>query len=179
MNELTKKKGFHITHNDADAVGCALVAALAYPELNLEESTYFCTIGPDPSEIIRSIFSENSIDEIGLIIISDISVDNEALALLDDARNKGVVVVGYDHHVTNTANQKYDWFVVDSERHYDDIRYGDKGYLQSATLLLAKKMHMLNKSSALDKVIDDINKKLGSNVVKKASLLTKSVSEKK
>ena len=52
MNELLTKKGFHITHNDADAVGCALVASLAYPELKLEDTTYFCTIGPEPSEVV-------------------------------------------------------------------------------------------------------------------------------
>lgn len=158
MKELLTKKGFHITHNDSDAVGCALVAALAYPELNLEDTTYFCTIGPGPSEAVRKIFETFTIDEIGLIIISDISVDDDALELLNDARSKGVVVVGYDHHVTNTANQKYDWFVVDSERHYDDMRYGKDGYLQSATLLMAKQLHMLNKSSALDKIVDDISR---------------------
>lgn len=108
-----KKHGIHITHNDADAIGCALVVAKMLEGLNLdfENNTYFCKIG-DQDETLLNVLDED-IKNYNLpeyIIISDISLNEETCEYLNDLSiQEGIKILSIDHHGTNKMYEKYDW----------------------------------------------------------------------
>ena len=115
------KYGIHITHNDSDAVGCALVAAFVYTEYNLENNTYFCS-ATGASEKLNKILDdiEKSGEHYpGFILISDISIDEETAVRLEGIRDlTGTKLLGMDHHPTNHLYIKHDWFHVICEEKY-------------------------------------------------------------
>lgn len=110
MKELFNKLAngdriLHITHDDLDAEGCAVIAEL-YAEANgFEIDTHFCSIG-STDKTIEGILSENTYNG---ILITDIGVSGEMAERLN---NSGMPVAMVDHHATNTLNQKYDWAIV-------------------------------------------------------------------
>lgn len=95
----------HITHDDLDAEGCAVIAEL-YAEANgFEIDTHFCSIGTTDTTI-KSILNENTYNG---ILITDIGVSYEMAERLN---NSGIVVTMVDHHPTNKLDQNYQWAIV-------------------------------------------------------------------
>lgn len=121
-NEINKLHGIHITHNDADAVGCALVASKFYDDYDFEDSTYFCAIGSQDKvlkNVLEKDIENNNIPK--TIIISDIFLEEETCEYLEKvAKEHEITLLGFDHHATNNLNEKYDWFIVNKEKVEDD-----------------------------------------------------------
>ena len=118
-----KKIGYHITHNDADAVGCAYVAwhldteilDSRYCKVDFKDRIYFCAIGYQDkviSDIYDDIISGNKpIPEV--FIVSDLSITEESCELLEKLSSEfGTELLGFDHHKTNNLNRKHKWFKV-------------------------------------------------------------------
>lgn len=91
----------HITHNDADAVGCALVASLYYGMENV--NTYFCATNAADAKLTELMVDWET--EGGYpynIMISDISISKEMASTLEDkAEEYGFNIISVDHHPTN------------------------------------------------------------------------------
>lgn len=95
----------HITHDDLDAEGCAVIAEL-YAEANgFEIDTHFCHIGTT-DKTIESVLNENTYNG---ILITDIGI---SYYMAERLNNSGMVVAMVDHHPTNKLDQKYDWALV-------------------------------------------------------------------
>lgn len=113
-NVILKQQGIHITHNDADGIACGVISALLMPDINWDLK--MCAIGTQDDEFKKSLDTLNSHSDDDtrnipeFIIVSDISMNEESLAIIDDLYNAGTIVIGVDHHVTNTAD--YPWFDI-------------------------------------------------------------------
>jgi oligoribonuclease NrnB/cAMP/cGMP phosphodiesterase (DHH superfamily) len=136
MNEERKPYGIHITHNDGDAVGCALVASLF--EDDGYWKTYYCAADKATSKFIELhdeliINRDKSTELPEKILITDISISNEPQieSFITNFRNMGVKIISVDHHLTN-PNKNKSWMV-----RFSDIREIDgKEEKVSAALLL-------------------------------------------
>lgn len=125
MANKTKFHGIHITHNDADAVGCAFVLKYFNPDFDYEKNTYFCAIGTQDkvlNDILDSV-DKGEADIPESIVISDLSLSEETCdKIFKFAQFYGVDIHGYDHHKTNTLGADYDWWLVKSEPvHIDGV----------------------------------------------------------
>lgn len=128
------KYAIHITHNDADAIGCALIASLCFENLDIHNHTYFCGANDASAklnEILDEIDENNShsenekMDYPSLILISDISIDEDTCSRIEKLKSEHAVenLMGFDHHKTNQVglDPNHDWFIVNcSEPLYDD-----------------------------------------------------------
>lgn len=137
-----KDKVIHITHNDADGVGCGVVAAILLPQYNFVDNTYFCPIGTQ-NELLNKLLDEydkeNDVPE--MIIISDISLDVETAMRVNKYYDDGdgTVVYGCDHHVSNTIEKDApdcNWFEVCTSKFIDNRFEEPTEVLWSATLQL-------------------------------------------
>lgn len=147
-------KILHVTHNDVDAVGCAVLVSLRYPNDSI--TTHFCAIGTQDQiltdEITKmNVKGEETVSKYGSdaevtnffydkIIVSDLFILTETYNLIqaeiDFLKEKydfDLDFSGYDHHITNTINEIADDFVVASER-YDTT--ADKVMPISATRIM-------------------------------------------
>lgn len=107
----------HITHNDADAVGCAVVANMN-PYRSFQDHTYFCDIG-EPDRLIPELLKG---EEISYLLITDISVSEETANLIDQYKSThNIVVEMYDHHPSNTLPEKHNWATVVEKYNYKPI----------------------------------------------------------
>ena len=103
-------KGVHITHNDGDAVGCALVASFFFPNLHFEKDTRFTAIGTQDaavSSLIEEIEQahQNNEEIPKVILVSDIGLSKESYDSLYQLQIKyDIIVRCFDHHVTNKFN---------------------------------------------------------------------------
>lgn len=126
-----KEKWLHITHNDSDALGCALIVEALNTGSSALVETQFCKNGIMPSDMLINALkiAENNDMIYKKIFISDISVSEEALVLAEEYKERmndqgfEVQLFGFDHHLTNHANEKHDWFIVKHSKH--DETYGD------------------------------------------------------
>lgn len=113
-NVIVKQQGIHITHNDADGIACGAISALLMPDINW--NLKMCAIGTQDDEFKKSLDALNpssdddtrNIPE--FVIVSDIFMNEESLAIIDELYNAGTKVIAVDHHVTNTAD--YPWFDI-------------------------------------------------------------------
>ena len=127
----------HVTHNDADALGCALVVRMAFHDDDV--TTKFCSIGEQDDYIDSELsFARSSRNHFNFIIISDLSVSNETLDIIDEYckfikenLNYDVELIGADHHLSNKITR--DWFKVTPDM--PDIELG-RPRLISATEIL-------------------------------------------
>ena len=133
---------YHITHNDGDAVGCALVAGLAYKDTNMV--TKFCannSVDKVIEEIINEIKSNNT--KCDRIIISDIYPTlDKALELANFAKENNIALYGYDHHKTN-ACKGLDWWII-QEGYYDEYMFEDYVLISATEIMyndLQSKIH--------------------------------------
>lgn len=117
------KHGIHITHNDADAVGCALLAVNIFPEYDLVDNTHFCAIGHQDETLrnhINAAISAGNIPE--LVIISDLSISEDTRLFLEEkATTHGITLFGVDHHITNPIEDDCEWFKVIRDKHYEEL----------------------------------------------------------
>lgn len=118
FNSLTNgDKILHITHDDLDAEGCAVIAELWADAMGVEVETHFCHIGTT-DKTIEDILDNNTYNG---ILITDIGVSYKMADRLDKS---GMVIQMVDHHATNKLDLKYGWALV------------GKDETESATLLL-------------------------------------------
>ena len=124
MNDMCDTYGIHITHNDSDAIGCALVASQLLSNMKFEDNTHFCT-ATGASQVLNEILDNIEVEQKkfpGIIIISDLSIDEPTCLRLEDIHEKyGTVLIGVDHHASNNLNEKHKWFQVASSKNM----YGD------------------------------------------------------
>ena len=164
MENNNKKYGLHITHNDADAVGCALVAAYYRQDLNFEDSTFFCPVGKADEalwEFLDNIHDENYPS---LIIISDISISEESCRRLEELANKyKIVLYGCDHHPTNNLEKDFPWFYVQKTK--EGIFHPDGKLYEaavSAAWVLNERIkdfkYLSHDNSHVSKIIDTISR---------------------
>lgn len=143
---VNTNKLVHITHNDGDAVGCALVAHYAY--LDSVEEIYFCDVNEANNKTCELIDKWETNDSYpGKIIISDISVQLETWIRLLNIKKSIMNETGIDidlmmidHHLTNPCSGHDPYvFVKDS---FDGID------LSSAALNMIKHVNFATKISA-------------------------------
>jgi oligoribonuclease NrnB/cAMP/cGMP phosphodiesterase (DHH superfamily) len=109
------RHGIHITHNDSDAVGCALVLSYFNPVWDFHNNTHFCAIGRQDAQVQDIIHKIKNQEEKmpEAIYISDISLSEDTCDMLDEfCKTHNVILHGFDHHKTNSLNEKYDWWTV-------------------------------------------------------------------
>ena len=112
-----RQAGIHFTHNDSDAIGCAVLASLA---ILYEYDTVFNSNG----SIDKNIMDFISLYESGLIetkykniLITDISLKEETANTLQDfAEAHKMQLLLIDHHITNKMSENYPWAIVTSSR---------------------------------------------------------------
>jgi len=88
------KKFMHITHNDLDGVGCAVIGKIVAEQVGYDYD-YQCTAIGKQDAIIQRVLNDPEIDA---ILISDLGISAETAALIDKS-NKRVWWV--DHHQTS------------------------------------------------------------------------------
>ena len=109
------RHGIHITHNDSDAVGCALVLSYFHPLWDFQNNTYFCAIGRQDKQVDELIHNIKNEEEKmpEAIYISDISLSEDTCEMLDEfCKTHNIILHGFDHHITNVLDEKYDWWEV-------------------------------------------------------------------
>jgi oligoribonuclease NrnB/cAMP/cGMP phosphodiesterase (DHH superfamily) len=148
INKYNKKDGIikmnrsnkciHITHNDADAIGCALVTALMLPEYNFLDNTYFCPANKEKaSDKLKEVLDNMTDYSPDLIIISDLSITEEMADMLEDIEKTwGTYIIGCDHHTSNTLNDKHPWFHVFTGDYKDPLCDNQEGPISAAYALL-------------------------------------------
>lgn len=131
-------KCIHITHNDADAIGCALVAALMLPEYNFLDNTYFCPANKEKaSDKLKEVLDSMTDYPPDLIIISDLSITEEMADRLEDIEKTwGTYIIGCDHHASNTLNDNHPWFRVFTGVYKDPLCDDQIGPISAAYALL-------------------------------------------
>lgn len=134
------KHGIHITHNDADAVGCALVLSyfenkLSNDHYDFEDNTYFCSIGHQDDKVKELMEKINNGEEEipSWIVISDISLSEETCDLLEEfAIKHDIILNGFDHHKTNNLDQYCEWWTIVK----DEVESDEGPRLISATKVM-------------------------------------------
>ena len=166
MTEI-KKNCIHITHNDGDAVGCALVASIVFEDYDFLNNTYFCTANGGSKKLNSLLDEYEKMDEDEFpkfILMSDLSLDEETCDRLEKLKEKyDFELVGIDHHVHNTLNNKYKWYIVDTNFKYDKMTdlyiptSAAKLMLLRYDLVFAKNFRM-NLYNKLSEIIDSISR---------------------
>lgn len=120
-----KKLIYHITHNDADAIGCAIVADCIK---GYETMTLFCSYSSVDEDVRNVLINNSSTQKDGKLIFPDILLISDISALGDEtitfienykeaALNEGkdVKLVWVDHHASNRRNETLEWCTVISK----------------------------------------------------------------
>ena len=89
-------KMIHVTHNDLDGVGCAVIGKIVAEQLGYE-CEYRCVGIGKQDAIIQGVLNDPEIDS---ILISDLGISAETAALIDKSNKK---VWWVDHHQTSLA----------------------------------------------------------------------------
>lgn len=100
-------KMIHITHNDLDGVGCAVLGKLFAESQGLEYEIYNVKIGCQ-DKLIRSLFAINSptdinkLADIGYILVSDLPISEKSAELLNKIYEEANISVRWvEHHKSN------------------------------------------------------------------------------
>jgi oligoribonuclease NrnB/cAMP/cGMP phosphodiesterase (DHH superfamily) len=121
---MLDKTVLHLTHTDLDGVGCAVLSQKLYKGV----LHTFCDYGDKyvtgsinkAVHDILDLMNDSSFNSpFDLILITDISVDEETSAYLDKARRDGIVDVRLiDHHENSSKwlEEKYEWASVNYMR---------------------------------------------------------------
>lgn len=127
FNEETEEKKliYHITHNDADAIGCAIVADCIK---GYETMTLFCSYSSVDEDVRNMLINNSSTQKDGklifpdILLISDISaLGDETITFLENYKGVGanegkdVKLVWVDHHASNRRNETLEWCTVISK----------------------------------------------------------------
>ena len=105
------KRILHITHNDGDAVGCALVVDMIEDAIS---DTFFCATGngvDSASDVLMDVLSNNTdVRKYTDVIISDVSIRDDVAERVDEyCRVNHINLMMVDHHPTNKLHEKYSW----------------------------------------------------------------------
>ena len=109
----------HLTHNDSDAIGCALAFEWAMRVIDPcgEIITSFNSIGHQDEALFRELETNPSIKK---VIISDISISEDSCKRLEEycKKHKIEILGGFDHHKTNLLASRFDWWhvTIDKEK---------------------------------------------------------------
>ena len=105
------RKGLHVTHNDADAVGCTVVASFM-PDI--EWTNVYCKVTGADKALEENFMSDDIKDKPEIVIISDICISDEMAEKLEAYRvnNPSFEICLIDHHITNSLAPKYSWAYV-------------------------------------------------------------------
>ena len=120
-------KMIHVTHNDLDGIGCAVIGKIVAENAGFEYD-YRCTAIGKQDAIIRRFLNDPDIDS---ILISDLGISAETAALIDKSDKK---VWWVDHHQTSIP--------IAEGRSWANVQTClsvDEGILVSATWLLTTK----------------------------------------
>ncbi|WP_174495890.1 DHH family phosphoesterase [Salirhabdus euzebyi] len=112
-----------LSHNDLDGVSCGILAKLAFGK---QVNVRYNSVGGLDREV--QWFLDNNKDKDTLLIITDLSVNEENEKKLDEYVKAGGKVQFLDHHKTALHFNDYDWGQVVVE--------DEEGKLTSATSLL-------------------------------------------
>jgi len=96
------------THNDLDALGCAIVAELVYGNVTSTSYNSYQTIDGNIDRLL-----ETGIGEDNLLLIADICPSEETCEKLDAAHRAGNRIQLVDHHKTKMWVNKYKWAICD------------------------------------------------------------------
>lgn len=107
------------SHTDTDGVGCAILAYLAFGRDNVEVE--YCNYD-DVDGKVREFYLCGNPEEYDAIYITDISVDEEVAAEIDELVAAGHKWMLFDHHATALGLNRYEWCEVRVE----DPEYGFK-----------------------------------------------------
>lgn len=119
----------HFTHIDSDALGCDVLLKIAYETIlkGYKITTYYISnhnvdifIQDTMSMLTLDIDRSKSVNDIyDIIFITDIGPNKDSIEKIvayknkvEATFNKTVTLYGFDHHVTNTLNNDYKWFIV-------------------------------------------------------------------
>lgn len=113
FNSTEMHRVLHITHNDGDGIGCALVVN------NLRMAvvdTYFCNTGnadDNASDVLNNIIGTVEPNRYTDIIISDVSIRGDVAKRVDCyCKTLGIDLLMVDHHPSNRLSEVYDWVVI-------------------------------------------------------------------
>ena len=110
--------GIHITHNDADAVGCALVASLSFTNVHFDTRFVRADV-TCVDKVIQELILDSSV-EYEYILITDLSISEEMACKLEEYKrmmeknNRTCILKGIDHHASNLLGNKHNWYTVES-----------------------------------------------------------------
>lgn len=93
------------THADLDGAACAVLFKILYPEGDVT----YCASGTAP-ERIRAVLNRGDIPHV--LVITDVSVDDEVAEELKHLQDQGVKVAMYDHHETSMPMKGYSFATV-------------------------------------------------------------------
>lgn len=115
---MPRKNIIHITHNDADAIGCDVVARLAYDGIM---DTHFCSAAGADNVVNKVIYYVGQLiltnpDCVpSKILITDVSVSDNTARRLEQFNNNGIEILLVDHHKSNCLSKDYDWCVIEPD----------------------------------------------------------------
>lgn len=117
------------SHTDLDGVGGIIISKTWAEKNKMPYEYHKCSYQQINAEILKALKKYDT-EEIGAILISDISVNEEVAEKLDEIHKQGIMVILCDHHATAEWLNKYDWaFVAEKD---------SKGILRCGTYWMAK-----------------------------------------
>lgn len=102
------KKIKHLSHTDADGVGCVVASMHIYGKNNVDAE--YCTY-KDVNSKVKDFLESEDADTYDKIFITDISVNEEVAELIQKSNLRQKIQL-IDHHVTAEGLNKYDWASV-------------------------------------------------------------------
>ena len=101
------------THNDLDGIGCAITSKLILGNLLDLKDVEYCNYS-DINNKIKKFITDREWENYFLILITDISVNQETAQLIDDTLKNNMLfdVKLFDHHKTAEYLNKYPWAEV-------------------------------------------------------------------
>ena len=109
----SNRQVLHITHNDGDGVGCALVTRFM---VSAGRDTYFCNTGngaDNASDVLMDIVANGQIGKYTDIIISDVSIRDDVADTIESyCKENDVRLLMVDHHPTNKLSETHDWVIM-------------------------------------------------------------------
>ncbi|TYR81730.1 phosphoesterase [Priestia megaterium] len=135
-----------ISHNDLDGVSPAILARLAFGDENFD----YDTVGIGRINDIVTRFIEEENDGEMTLYITDISVNDEVAARLDELVRKGQKIILIDHHVSaRPLAEKYEWVHVTPED-----QNGKKTAATSLFYTYLLENNLLNRTDMLDEYVE-------------------------
>jgi uncharacterized protein len=108
------------THTDLDGVSCAIVAKAILGQENV--SVTYCDYH-NVDEKVMNFLSSNEVDHIDALYITDISINEDNAARIDELYDANSIDIKLlDHHTSAEWLNKYDWATVEQYHNPDDPR---------------------------------------------------------